>query len=135
MALARQAVGGAPDEDTPAAHGPSLSEWKAALAQWGFADEQPETTPAQDLVQVWPCNWPVLMLFMACSRHWKLVLGGMGGAHWQATDPLAVQQIMRWQGVGKREQAEMWRLYVVMENEALRLMNEREAEGAKKAAG
>lgn len=122
--------------------GPSISDVRAAWAQWGLdvevqADEPdaPTTPNPADAVQVWPCNWPVLMLFLACSRHWKLVLGGMGGAHWQATDPLAVQQIMRWQGVGKREQAEMWRLYVVMENEALRLMNEREAEGAKKAPG
>lgn len=124
-----------------ATSGPSISDVRAAWAQWGLDVEvqvnepdAPTTPNPVEAVQVWPCNWPVLLLFLACSRHWKLVMGGMGGAHWQATDPLAVQQIMRWQGVQRREQAEMWRLYVVMENEALRLMNEREAEGAKKAS-
>ena len=108
------------------------------MEQWGFEMEvkaevtdEPADPDPDDLVQVWPCNWPVLMLFNACARHWKLVLGGMGGAHWQATDPLAVQQIMRWRAVPRREQAEMWRLYAVMEQEALRILNEREAEAAR----
>lgn len=42
---------------------------------------------------------------------------------------------MKWQGVSKKQRPKLFEQYALMEQEALRLMNEREAEAAKKPAG
>ncbi len=86
-----------------------------------------------DSCEVWPCNQQALELMTACIRHFKLTLGGMGGAHWSAVPPGDVAREMEWLGVGRRDQRELRQQYRVMEDEALRILNEREAEAARKA--
>lgn len=68
-------------------------------------------------------------------RYWQLVLGGMGGAQWRAACPSDIHLVMKWQGASKKQRPKLFEQYALMEQEALRLMNEREAEGAKKASG
>ncbi len=91
--------------------------------------------PTQDEVcEIWPCNQRAFELLVACVRHFKLTLGGMGGAHWGAVPPGDVAREMEWLGVSRRDQRELRRQYLVMEDEALRILNEREAEAARKAS-
>lgn len=88
----------------------------------------------QESCGLWACHQRALELFMCCARQFRLVLGGMGGAHWRAVSPGAVAQEMAWMGVVGDEQRDLRRQYLVMEAEALRLLNERESEAARKAA-
>ena len=61
------------------------------------------------------------------------MVSGFGGAHWRATPPGDVRQVMDWQGVKRCKQGELWKQYQLMESEALRILNEREAAAARKA--
>jgi len=119
----------------------------ALLEDWGF-DEVPEfTSPvgssaigsdaevdSMKVVEVHPDNEPAVSVFLGCWRHFELVLGGMGGAHWRAVPPSEVRQVMKWLGFKRKRQGSLWQQYTVMEQEALRLMNEREARAADRAA-
>jgi len=98
-------------------------------------DLNPIVVPLQDEVcEIWPCNRLAFELLTACVRHFKLTLGGMGGAHWGAVSSGDVAREMDWLGVSRRDQRELRRQYLSMEDEALRILNEREAEAARKAA-
>jgi hypothetical protein len=91
------------------------------------------TSARQESCELWPCHQRAFELFMRCTRQFHLLLGGMGGAHWRAVSPGAVAQEMAWMGVLGDEQRELRTQYLVMEDEALRLLNERETEAARKA--
>lgn len=71
---------------------------------------------------------------MVCTRHFRLILGGMGGAHWSAVSPVDVAREMDWLGVSRRDQRKLRQQYLSMEDEALRILNEREAKAALKAS-
>jgi len=57
----------------------------------------------------------------------------MGGAHWRAAQAADVGQEARWQGLHGSRQAQVVRQYRVIEQEALALLNEREAKAAQKS--
>lgn len=127
-------------EDAPDGQ-PSQDDWIAALKEWGFSppvEAQSDCGPdksSTDVCEVFPENIAAFHLFCACIRYWKLVLGGMGGARWRAASPSDIHLVMKWHGVSKKQRPKLFGQYALMEQEALRLMNEREAEGAKKPAG
>lgn len=97
--------------------------------RWG---NKPTGLPTLD---VHPDNRRACDLFLAAMRHFQLVLGGMGGAQWLAVRPSDVRQLMDWLQVSRRDQPDLWRRYDVMEQEALRLLNEQTAEAARRAQG
>jgi hypothetical protein len=94
-------------------------------------DEEPEPELLLDQLEVCPGNERALTLFLACQRHWRLVLGGMGGVYWSAVPPGDVRQVMDWQGIQRKEQGELWQQYTLMEQEGLAILNRREAEAAR----
>lgn len=63
----------------------------------------------------------------------QMGLGGMGGAHWRAAQAVNLVQEARWQGLHGPRQAKVVGQYRVIEAEALRLLNEREARAAEKS--
>lgn len=87
---------------------------------------------AQPDCEIFPDNVPAFELFMACARHWTMVVG-FGGTCWRAVPPSEVRQIMQWQGVKAGRQGALWQQYQLMEIEALKLLNQREAEAARKS--
>ena len=95
-------------------------------------DDEPQELPT---LEVHPDNRSALDLFLAAMRHFNLVLSGMGGAQWLAVRPSDVRQLMDWLRVPRRDQPDLWQRYDVMEQEALRLLNERETEAARRAQG
>lgn len=120
---------------------PTQDDWIAGLKEWGFCppdDAQSDCGPnrnSEDVCEVFSENISAFRLFCSCMRYWQLVLGGMGGAQWRAACPSDIHLVMKWQGASKKQRPKLFEQYALMEQEALRLMNEREAEGAKKAAG
>lgn len=84
-----------------------------------------------DVCEVWPGHVPALNLFLACMGQLQMNLGGMG-AHWRAVQSVNLVQEARWQGLQGKAQAGVVQQYRVMEQEALRILNEREAQAARK---
>ncbi|WP_170067364.1 DUF1799 domain-containing protein [Malikia spinosa] len=82
--------------------------------------------------EVFPDNVPAFQLFMSCARHLTMVTS-LGGTRWRAAPPSEVRQVMQWQGAKPGQRGELWQQYQVMEIEALRILNEREAAAARKA--
>ena len=74
-----------------------------------------------------------LNLFLACRGQLQLSIGGMGGANWRPAQAVNVQQELRWLGIGGKKQVRVVQQYRVIEQEAVSLLNQREAEAAKKA--
>ena len=72
-------------------------------------------------------------LFMACMGQLQQQLGGMGGARWRAAQAVNVAQESAWLGIRGKRQAPVVRQYRQIEAEALRLLNEREVEAARKS--
>ena len=91
----------------------------------------PEAVPG--VCDVWPVNAPALNLFLACMGQLQLSLGGMGGANWRAVQAVNLVQEARWQGLHGKQQAQVVAQYRVIEGEALRILNEREAQAARKS--
>lgn len=60
-------------------------------------------------------------------------IGGMGGAHWRAAQAVNVAQELGWLGIRGKAQVQVVRQYRQIEQEALRLLNEREIEAARKS--
>ena len=89
--------------------------------------------PAPLVCEVHPAHVAALELFLSCTGQWVLQLGGMGGAHWRGADASALAQMMVWQGVTGKAQNALARQYRMMEAEGLRVLNEREAQAARKA--
>jgi hypothetical protein len=112
--------------------GAALACFGLRLADEEHQDDGPEAPPA---LEVHPDNRRACDLFLAAMHHFQLVLGGMGGVHWAAVRPSDVRQLMDWLRVPRRDQPDLWRRYGVMEQEALRLLNERAAEAARAAQG
>ena len=84
------------------------------------------------MCDVWPVNAPALNLFLACKGQLQLSLGGMG-ANWRAVQAVNLVQEARWQGLHGKQQAQVVAQYRVIEGEALRILNEREAQAARKS--
>ena len=84
------------------------------------------------MCDVWPVNVLALNLFLACMGQLQLSLGGMGGANWRSVQAVNLVQEARWQGLHGKGQAEVVQQYRVIEQEALRILNEREAQAARK---
>lgn len=80
---------------------------------------------------VWPEHADALGLFMQCLDQLQISIG-MGGAHWRAAPSASVLQEALWLGMGCKRQRAVVPQYRVMEREALRILNEREARAAKK---
>lgn len=81
---------------------------------------------------MWPAHLDALGLFQACLGQLSLSLGAMGGAHWRPAPSGSVAQEARWLGIAGNRQAPVVRQYRVIEHEALRILNAREAEAARK---
>ena len=93
----------------------------------------PDPRTKKDLCEIWPEHQQAFQLFMACARHLTLVLGGMGGVMWRAAPVSSVSQVMVWQGIKRSDQGRLWQQYQLMEIEALKILNEREAAAARKS--
>lgn len=93
-------------------------------------DRQDAEPTALRTLEVHPDNRGALDLFLAATPHFQLVLGPTGGAHWSAVQPSDIRQLMDWLPVARRDQPDLWRRYGVMEQEALILLNQREAKAA-----
>lgn len=65
---------------------------------------------------------------MACLPQLEITLGGMGGAHYSAARSVNVAQELQWQGGAAKDRSQTVALYRVMEREALRVINERQAD-------
>lgn len=70
-----------------------------------------------DCVDVWPCNWQAVRLFMALSTQWRVGMGGATGLDYTALaaamDMLAIKRKKRaalfWQiGLMEAEVLNMW---------------------------
>lgn len=104
-----------------------------ALGAFGLVIETNDgAAEAESDCEVFPDNVPAFQLFMSCARHLTLV-PSFGGTCWRAVPPSEVKQVMQWQGVKSSQRGELWRQYQLMEIEALRILNEREAAAARKA--
>lgn len=57
----------------------------------------------------------------------------MGGANWRAAQAVNVAQELRWLGIHGKKQILVAQQYRVIENEAVRLLNAREAKAAQEA--
>jgi hypothetical protein len=82
---------------------------------------------------VWPEHVDALHLFLACMGQLQQQLGGMGGARWRAAQAVNVAQELSWMGIGGKRQTPVIGQYRQIELEALRLLNDREIEAAKKS--
>ena len=82
---------------------------------------------------MWPEHVDALHLFLACMGQLQKNIGGMGGARWRAAQAVNVAQELAWMGIGGKRQAPVVRQYRQIEAEALRLLNEREIEAARKS--
>ena len=82
---------------------------------------------------MWPEHLDALHLFLACMGQLQQQLGGMGGVRWRAAQAVNVAQELSWMGIGGNRQAPVVRQYRQIELEALRLLNDRETEAAKKS--
>ena len=89
-------------------------------------DEDELDEPKEDVCEVHPGHVDALNLFLACQGQWQLSIG-MGGAHWACAQSVNVVQEARWQGLHGAKQAVVVGQYRVMEREAVRILNEREA--------
>lgn len=111
----------------------SLERQAQALGAFGLVIETNDgPTEAESDCEVFPDNAPAFQLFMSCARHLTMVTS-LGGTCWRAAPPSEVRQVMQWQGVKPGQRGELWQQYQVMEIEALRILNEREAAAARKA--
>lgn len=77
-----------------------------------------------------PNHVPALHLFLACQSQWTLHLG-MGGAHWRAAASVNVAQELHWLGIERSQRAALVQQYRHMEQEALSILNQREAQAAR----
>ena len=111
-------------QDDSAADDGSFEE---ALRCFGLQAEEPEPAQEPDVCDVWPVHVDALNLFLACMTQLQLCIG-MGGAIWRVAPSSSVAQEMRWLGIHGRRQAQVVQQYRVIEREAVRLLNERQAE-------
>ena len=70
-------------------------------------------------MEVWPQNWPSVMLFMAVATQWRV---GMGGA--TGLDYSAVAAVMDIQGVKPKKRAKMFEHIRIMEATVLEIWAE-----------
>jgi hypothetical protein len=96
-------------------------------------DDDVATSQAPEVCDVWPEHMQALELFLSCIGQFGISLGGMGGAHWSALQATTLAQEARWQGLQGRQQASVVRQYRTIEKEALRILNDREAQAARKS--
>ncbi|QJC56135.1 hypothetical protein HC248_01421 [Polaromonas vacuolata] len=82
---------------------------------------------------VWPRHVKALNLFLACMGQLQLSLGGMGGANWRAVQAINLAQEAVWQGLQGKAQVPVVQQYRVIEQEALRILNERELQALRKS--
>jgi hypothetical protein len=78
-----------------------------------------EVEPPEALL-IWPENWLPLQVFVAMATQWRTGVAGATGLDY-AVLPL----VMRWQGVPRADQPEVFDAVRVMESEALRLLAEK----------
>jgi hypothetical protein len=91
-----------------------------------------ERQPRQEVAcDVWPEHSDALNLFMQCLDQLQISIG-MGGVSWRGASSASVLQEARWLGMGCKRQRAVVPQYRVMEREALRILNEREARAAAK---
>lgn len=84
------------------------------------------------MCEVHPRHVDALNLFLVCWGQLQLSIGGMGGANWRGAQSVNVAQELRWLGIHGKKQVQVQQQYRVIEKEAVRLLNEREAQAAKK---
>lgn len=100
------------------------------MAVFGLQREEKPKPVEVHVCEVWPQHVDALHLFQACMGQMQLNLGGMGAANWRAAQSLNVAQEARWLDFHGKRQAVVVRDYRVIEQEALRLLNDREAAAA-----
>jgi hypothetical protein len=95
--------------------------------------KEPAKGKAFDVCDVWPKHVKALNLFLACMGQFQLSLGGMGGANWRAVQAINLAQEAVWQGLQGKAQVSVVQQYRVIEQEALRILNERELHASRKS--
>lgn len=76
--------------------------------------------PPPDVLGVWPENWLPLQVFCAMDTQWRTGVNGATGL-----DYAVLPVVMRWQGVPRADQPEVFDGVRVMEAEALRWLSEK----------
>lgn len=80
------------------------------------------------VMAVWPEHWEVLQLFLRCTDQFEVQIGPMGGLLYSAARAVNVAHEMTWLSVrGASRRAELRTQYLVMERQALHVLNERAA--------
>ena len=95
-------------------------------------EEKSKPIELPEVCEVWPEHVDALNLFLVCIGQLQMSIGGMGGAHWRSVQAVNLGQESRWLGIHGKRQAVVVRQYRAIEQEALRLLNEREAEAARR---
>lgn len=70
-------------------------------------------------VEIWPCNWPVFLLFNRMSTQWRAGPGGAVGLDYNC-----IRDVAGFLGIKKKKLAEIFPDLQVLEGEALRVMAE-----------
>ena len=105
-----------------------------ALAMFGLRlEEASKGAATPEVCEVWPTHVDALNLFLVCMGQLQMSIGGMGPAYWSAAQSVNLGQEARWQGLHGSRQAQVVRQYRVIEQEALALLNDREAKAAQKS--
>lgn len=85
------------------------------MAAFGLREED---YPDQ-MIDVWPDVWPALQIFVSLSTQWRVGAGGCTGL-----DYLAVPMVLRMRRVKRDDWEPIFDDLRVMEDEALKTMNE-----------
>ena len=70
-------------------------------------------------VEIWPCNWPVFLLFNRMSTQWRVGPGGAVGLDYNC-----IRDVAGFLGIKKKKLAEIFPDLQVLEGEALRVIAE-----------
>lgn len=90
-----------------------------------FAGQEPSDEDDEPAAhELWPEHWPAWQVYLGVGSQWRLAIG-MGAALWQAPSYVEVERVMARYRVPEEDQDLTFRLYQVLESEALRTMNEK----------
>lgn len=73
--------------------------------------------------ELWPEHWTAWQVYLGVGSQWRLQIG-MGAVCWSAPSYSEVETVMRRYGVPAEEGDGVFRLYQVLESEALKVLNE-----------
>lgn len=78
----------------------------------------------EDDYELWPEHWDAWQVFLSCATQWRILVG-MGGVRYQGLDYGGVESVMRFQGIKGKDRREIFSQLQVLEEEALKVINEK----------